>query len=142
MKWIEIKLTIMTVCAISLSNCTKQDTEHLIPVVNVNINISTNLAQYNQLNIDGGWVYLEGGYNGIIVYRSSIDNYKAYDRQAPYKVKDVCKINIDDSQVIVTDSCSGSSWLLYDGQVVTGPATYPLKEYETYYDGSILSITN
>ena len=43
---------------------------------------------------------------------------------------------------IAIDTCSGSEWLLLDGQVLKGPASYPLKEYQTVFDGTNLTITN
>ena len=137
-----IRLIIIIICAVSLSDCKKGSDEHLVPAIAVNLNISTNLAQYNDLNFIGGWIYLEGGYNGILVYRATNEDFKAYDRQAPYEVINECQVRVDSSDVVVEDTCSGSLWLLQDGQILNGPAAYPLKEYQTYYDGTVLSITN
>lgn len=133
---------IFIVCALSLSNCKKADTQHTVPPVAINISIATNLAQYNNLNFVGGWVYLNGGYNGLLVYRATSEEFRAYDRQAPYVIKDLCQIFVDSNEVTVIDTCSGSRWLLLDGQIIEGPAFYPLKQYQTFYDGSTLTISN
>ncbi len=137
-----IRLATIIICAVSLSDCKKGSDEHQVPAIAVNLNISTNLAQYNDLNFIGGWIYLDGGYNGILVYRATNEDFKAYDRQAPYQVINDCQIRVDSSDVVVEDTCSGSLWLLQDGQILNGPAAFPLKEYQTYFDGIMLSITN
>ena len=113
----------------------------MVPNVRVDINLSTNLPQYNDLNFVNGWIYLDGGYNGIVAYRMSIDEVKAYDRQAPYNVSNGCRVYVDDGSTSCTDSCSGSQWLLLDGQVLKGPASLPLRQYQTSFDGSNLTIT-
>jgi hypothetical protein len=133
---------VIIICAVSLSECRNNTNEHTVPKVNVNIVIDLNLAQYNNLNFIGGWVYISGGYNGILVHRSTVDVIAAYDRQAPYNVVDKCQVEVDSSGVICEDPCSGSRWLLFDGQIVKGPAPYPLKQYRTSFDGVRLNITN
>ncbi|MEQ9188190.1 MAG: hypothetical protein RLP15_10690 [Cryomorphaceae bacterium] len=101
------------------------------------------MPQYNDLNFINGWVYLDGGYRGMIAYRVNLDEIKVYDRQAPYNVIDGCRVYVDSGNTTIgIDTCSGSQWLLLDGQVIKGPATYPLKEYLTTYDGSTLYISN
>lgn len=135
-------LLLFSFCTLWLSNCRKPNDEHTVPQVAVNIDIDVNLAQYNNLNFIGGWVYLDGGYNGILAYRATTDVIAAYDRQAPYKVSKHCQVIADSSGVTCTDTCSGSKWLLYDGQLVKGPSPYPLKQYITTFDGIRLSISN
>lgn len=137
-----ILVIIITVCTVSLSNCRNIDDEHTVPDVVVNIDIDVNLPQYNNLNFIGGWIYLEGGYNGILVHRSTSDFIAAYDRQAPFQVNDYCRVIVDSNGVTCTDTCSGSQWLLLDGQLVKGPAARPLKPYATVFDGARLSIRN
>lgn len=137
-----IRLLTIIICTVSLSDCKNRNDEHIVPPVALRLNISTNLAQYNDLNFVGGWIYQEGGYNGVLIYRASIEEFKAYDRQAPYEVINACKIIVDSSNVIAEDTCTGSQWLLQDGQVINGPAFYPLKEYQTSYDGATLTVYN
>jgi hypothetical protein len=136
------RLAIIILCAVSLSECRNRTNEHTVPNTPVNIDIDINLAQYNNLNFIGGWVYLSGGFNGIIVHRSTVDIFAAYDRQAPYQVADRCRVNVDSNNVTCSDDCSGSEWLLYDGQLVKGPASHPLKQYRTSFDGVRLNISN
>lgn len=125
-----------------MSNCRKTADEHQVPQVSVNRTVAVNLAQYNDLNFIGGWVYMNGGYNGLLLYRANLEDIKAYDRQAPYEVSNGCQVTVDTGSVTCSDTCSGSQWLMLDGQIVDGPAIYPLKEYTTTFDGTTVNITN
>jgi len=136
-------LVTIIVCTFSLSNCQKPSYEHRVRNTVVNISFSTNLAQYTDLNFVGGWLYLKGGSNGILVYRASQEDMKAYDRQAPYQVVNECQVIVDsNSTTTCSDTCSGSQWLLLDGQIIKGPASLPLKAYNVSFDGENVTITN
>ncbi|GAB5539581.1 MAG: hypothetical protein Salg2KO_16840 [Salibacteraceae bacterium] len=139
---IQIRLVLFSLCTLSLSECRERYEEHRVPNVAVNVDIDLNLAPYNDLNFIGGWVYLNGGYNGLIVHRSTQEVLAAYDRQAPYQIEDRCQIFVDTGGVTCTDECSDSQWLLFDGQLVKGPSALPLNQYITTFDGNRLSIRN
>ncbi|MBL4623978.1 MAG: hypothetical protein JKY42_02375 [Flavobacteriales bacterium] len=114
-----------------------------IPYVQVNIQLYTTDPVFFNLSAVGGWEYINGGSKGILVYRSGIDEFKAYDRHCPYQPGDACsKISVDSSNIIAIDTCCGSQFVITDGQVTNGPAVEPLKEYQTSYDGTVLTITN
>jgi hypothetical protein len=114
----------------------------MVPDVSVNESISLNLPQYNNLNFINGWVYTQGGYNGLLAVRVSTDVINVYDRQAPYRTRDGCRVIVDTGATTCTDTCSGSQWLLLDGQIIKGPASYPLKQYQSQFDGTTLTVTN
>ena len=120
--------------------CTKDD--DTVPKVSVNILISTTDPQFNDLNAVGGWVYLIGGSQGLVVYRFSYDEFVAFDRHCTYVPSDNCRVEVDQSGVIVEDACCGSKFILTDGTVAEGPAAQPLKQYQTSFDGNLLHIFN
>jgi nitrite reductase/ring-hydroxylating ferredoxin subunit len=100
---------------------------------------------YSELNIVGGWVYLtaEQPSRGIIVYRFSMDEFRAYERTCPYDPDHAAaRVEVEATDVTAVDSLCGSKFLLTDGQPFKGPATLPLKQYQTYYDGNTLHIYN
>ena len=97
---------------------------------------------YQKLNTVGGWEYITGGYNGIVVYRLSQDEFVAFDRACPYDYKNSCRIVVESSFTTTIDSCCGSRFLLNDGSPFKGPASVSLKKYKTYYDGNSLRISN
>ena len=117
-----------------------------VPLVNVDININVNLPAYNALAVTGGWLYINGGSEGLIVYRKSPDEFTALDRHCTYRPEDLCRVYVDDSQVIARDTVStdhcGSAFLLMDGGIVQGPASLGLKQYHTTFNGTNLHIFN
>lgn len=114
-----------------------------IPNVAVDIYIYTTDPNFINLNAVGGWVYITGGSRGILVYRSSNTDFRAYDRHCPYQPEDACgRVEVDSSNIIVKDPCCGSQFLITDGSVTNGPASMPLKQYNTSFDGSVLHIYN
>ncbi|MDD5569733.1 MAG: hypothetical protein PHD97_01100 [Bacteroidales bacterium] len=137
------RIVLITLIFILFStNCKKDNT---VPNVSVDVVIDLNSVDFSVLNNIGGWVYLGncGAYqNGIIVYRRSIDEFKAYDRTCTYKPSGSCRVTVESSGIIAVDSCCGSKFILTDGSVNQKPATAPLKEYNNSLSGTILHIFN
>jgi len=117
--------------------------EDTIPSVQVNFYLQTTDPEFNSLNAVGGWVYVNGGSRGIVIYRLSMDEFMAYDRHCPYTPSESCaQIDVESSGISALDDCCGSQFLLTDGTVVGGPSTEPLKRYQTYFDGNQLRVYN
>ncbi len=124
------------------TGCKKERTVE-VPLVNVDISINVNLPAYNALAVTGGWVYLTGGSQGILVYRSGADSFTALDRHCTYHPEELCRVTVDASEVVARDTaCCHSAVLLMDGSVVNGPAVFGLKRYNTTFNGTILRIFN
>ena len=71
--------------------CNKEENS-VIPLVTVNININTNDPAYNSIAVPGGWIYINGGSRGIIIYRVSNDAFNAYDRHCTYDSGNSCAL--------------------------------------------------
>ncbi len=122
--------------------CNKERYER-VPNVFVNFTIDLNQAQYTPLQITGGWVYVTGGYRGIIVYRKTFEEFVALDRTSTYKPEsEGNRVVVEENNLIAADTVSGSRFLLLDGSVVEGPAPFGLKQYRTSFDGVHIHITN
>jgi len=114
-----------------------------VPNVPVNIDIYPNLPTYSALNTIGGWMYINGGVRGIIVYRTTFDQFIALERNCTFDPSEECAtVEVDPSNIFVIDPCCGSQFLLMNGQVSNPPANFPLKEYNTNFDGNMLHIYN
>ncbi len=142
-----IPVILFLLAAVFFHSCDK-DREH--PVPHVHVNIDLNIINYN-LNSPGlshQFAQNEGGrifgYRGIIVYRLSTDEFRAFDRACPCNPHQ-CTVSIDpENRVTATDACCGSRFLLIDGSVMEGDAGFPLKPYRTFFNPSTnrLQITN
>lgn len=124
-----------------LLSCQKDET--YIPDVPVNIQLDLSHTAYNGLNNIGGYIYLTGGYKGIIVYRLSQDEFVAFERACPYHPTTDCgRLEVDSSGLKLFDPVCGSQFIITDGTKISGPAKRPAKTYTTYYDGYYLYIRN
>jgi len=121
----------------------KKKREQIIPNVSFNYYLYLSDPQFVNINAVGGWVYITGGSRGIIVYRKSQDEFVALDRHCTYEPEKTCGIvQVDSSNILLVDSCCSSKFLITDGSVNKGPATVPLREYLTEYDGNKLRVYN
>jgi nitrite reductase/ring-hydroxylating ferredoxin subunit len=89
--------------------------------------------------LTNGWGYRSAGYDssGIIVYRSNLTDFFAYDRTCPYDYvinNKIAKVKVDYTEAICP-VCSTYYSLSAGGQPFSGPGKYPLKNYRTSFDG-------
>lgn len=138
-----LKIAFVLIFVFGYIGCGNKNEHQTIPEVPVNLSLDISSTIYINLSHVGGYEYISGGYKGIVVYRLSIDEFVAYDRACPYHPHDDCAmIGLDQSGIILTDTCCGSQFNLLDGTVTKGPAKFPLKKYYTMFDGQILQISN
>ena len=123
-------------------SCKKED--DTIPYVAVNIYVDTGSPSFVNLTVVGGWVYITGGNRGIVLYRKSPSEFMAYERTCSYKPSDAnAKVDVDlSTNLFLQDASCGSKFLITDGSVQSAPAAYPLKHYNTSFDGQIVNIYN
>ena len=130
-------LFLLSVCA-----CNENTPIPDFPDVAVNEQINLTNIQYNKLRQDNGYVYLTAGVRGIMVIRRSATQYLAIERNCTYQPLNTCAtVEVDVSGFYLIDPCCDSQFDLL-GQVIKGPATYPLRQYATALSGNFLYITN
>lgn len=141
-------LTILTYLSFSMflllsSACKDDQSNSNIPLVQVNFAIPINDPAYLNLQTIGGWEYISGGSRGIIIFRASQNEFKAYDRHCTFQPSSTCAIvSVDANNITATDDCCGSSFILTDGSVTKPPANFPLKQYSTSFDGTTIIVKN
>jgi nitrite reductase/ring-hydroxylating ferredoxin subunit len=94
------------------------------------------------LNAVGGWVYVNAGTKGIIVYRRSQVDFTALERNCSFDPAASCSLVEVTAGITAIDSCCTSRFSIYDGSVINGPANKPLYTYNTFFDGVTLRIYN
>ncbi|MBA2611751.1 MAG: hypothetical protein H0U95_07265 [Bacteroidetes bacterium] len=122
---------------------TKSNAEHPVPYVPVNITIYPNDPLNFKIQAIGGWIYINGGINGIIIYRKSQQEFVALERTSSYLPDNAnAKAKVMSDNFTCRDSISDSRWQIFDGGVTQGPAQWGLRVYGTSYDGNALKIKN
>jgi hypothetical protein len=124
------------------TSCNKEGKEQ-VPNVYVNFMIDIGTGQYTELQLIGGWVYVIGGYRGIILRRNSLEEIVALDRTSTYKPETLgTQVVVGSDQLTAVDTAGGMKYLLMDGTVIEGPVSTPLKRYRTTFNGNTLHVYN
>lgn len=114
-------------------SCKKNN--QIVPYVAVDTYLNLNLPSYINLNGIGGWVYVSGGNNGLIVYRQNQNVFMVYDRYCTYNKNGSCgTASVDSTSISISCQCDGSKYQLFDGAVIQGPASTNLHQYRTTYN--------
>jgi hypothetical protein len=122
---------------------TQVQSDHPVPSVPVAISVYPNDPIHFPIQSVGGWEYIQGGINGIVLYRKSDQEFVAVERTSSYYPdKADAKVFVMKDNFILRDTISDSRWRIFDGAVTKGPAEWPLKLYGCSYDGNLLRITN
>jgi nitrite reductase/ring-hydroxylating ferredoxin subunit len=124
---------------LTLVACKKDDINQQlgIPYVNVDRYILLNDPNSLSLNAVGGFLYVNAGSRGILVYHRAYEEYVAFDRHCTYNTSDACgKVSLDStSNVILNCACCASKFSIIDGSVLNGPAINPLLQYQAQLSG-------
>jgi nitrite reductase/ring-hydroxylating ferredoxin subunit len=146
---------ITVLITVSLISCKKSKYD-VIPDVYVDFYINLGDPEFFVLNAPtnfkivtsatNNWGVRSAGYanSGIIVYRSTMDQFYAYDRTCPHDyVLDgsTIKVNADFINAICP-KCSTNYSLEAGGTPISGPGRYPLKNYKTGFDGQTIHVWN
>ncbi|GGG37542.1 QcrA and Rieske domain-containing protein [Hymenobacter glacieicola] len=122
-------------------NSSANDAQPQIPLAAVNEVVFLTNQENSNLRFDNGAVYHKGGVRGLIIVRQNASTYLAFDRNCPYQPQDTCaRVKIDPFLRLFDPCCQ--SQFSFQGQVQGGPATRPLRQYNTALSGNTLTITN
>ncbi len=138
------RIWFLPIILVNFIGCSKENNEHTVPLTYVNFTVQLQDPEFIDLNAPGNRVFVTGGYNlnGIVIYRVSFNEFKAYDRTCTYKVSDNCRVDGSvDSPVLVECDCCGSVFELNSGSPTKGPSGIALKQYKTYFNESAGTLT-
>ena len=135
-------LTVFLLLSLIFSSCERSNRSG-IPYVPVNLQLTVSNPEFSNLLAVGGWVQIGGGSQGIIVYRFSPEEFRAYDRHCTFQIEENCRVTVDNSDINAVDTeCCDSKFLISDGAPSDGPAAIGLQQYNTQFDGNTLLIYN
>lgn len=141
---VKLKFILLLLSVMLFVNCNKNNNDiyTAIPAVEVDLFLNLNEPSNYNLTYVGGWIYAPGGSRGIIVYRLQ-ESFVAFERHTPYQSEKSCAyVVVDSTNLYAIDQCSESTFLLLDGSVTKGPASIPLKRYQTSLQSDVLRVYN
>ncbi|MGB5244764.1 MAG: hypothetical protein WBN28_14450 [Lutimonas sp.] len=119
------------------------DPNQILPNIPVNETVFLNNPEYINLQVVGGWAYTNGGISGIVVYRSGINNFVAFERSAPHLEPQACSVMVVRNSIIMQCSCDKSEFSILDGGPLTDGINVAARQYRTELQGgNVLRITN
>lgn len=132
-----------TILTVTSPGCAKEQDRTEIPYVYVNFSLDPNSTQYINLNAVNGWETVFGGYNGILIFRRSVNEFVAFERACPHDpLTEGAQVRVEESGITCQCPVCGSRFIMTDGTPFEGPSRYPLKQYTSLYDGIFLYVTN
>ncbi|MCF6181384.1 hypothetical protein [Lutibacter sp.] len=127
----------------SFFSCEKNNSNDILPNIDVNVVLDLNLPQYVQLKTPSDWVYVQGGLQGIVVQNTGIGNphYKAFERACP---NNDCTVPMTfDGSLKLKCSCDNSEYSIIDGSPQTTGNIHFAREYKVNeINENTLIITN
>jgi nitrite reductase/ring-hydroxylating ferredoxin subunit len=103
--------------------------------------LNTSFPSYSGLQFPSNPVLITdagAGIKGIVVMKVGADSYRAYEASCPNHYPSACSLMEIDG-INVKCPCENYEYSLYTG---LGNAQYPLKEYRTEANGSIIRVYN
>lgn len=136
------RIHLIIALVLTFLSCNKDRYE--FPNANVNYYLYPSNAEYNGLDFPGGWAYINGGVNGILIFHDYFGNFIAYDRACTNEPLNNCEqVFVDEDELnLLSCDCCESMYFIFDGSVTQGPAQNALHRYRTTFDGVTLRVFN
>lgn len=147
-------LIVTTLLLISFS-CENQE-NYYHPIPNIRVNFTLDIITTPELQTSFSPKYIgaangqKAGYKGHGVYVIKINSkeFRAFDASCPYQNNEISHPEIeehllqkDKSQIVYCTKCK-SEFNLQDGNLLSGPANFPLKEYKAILYNSKIRVSN
>ncbi len=112
------------------------------PIGDARCTIEPDSPLYHSLNTVGGYEYLIGGYRGLVVIRTALNDFICFERACPACHEVAVEASSDWGASVLECPQCGSRFSSYtDGIPLDGSATRcPLNQYSTTFDGRSLHI--
>jgi len=145
-----MKKLISILLVLCIAYACKNDSEEIIPNVRFNAEINLDNPQYmgkTPFFVMPGGVHRYVGVNGVVVWDNGGMDFYAFDLMCTHKHEDgrmhFVEIKTDGNPILKCPEC-GSEFLVAAeyGDIVKGPAKWPLKRYQTSITGNMLRIWN
>ena len=126
---------LLVILSIILFGCKDNTEENPVQPAYINFSLNLNDPEFQDLKIPGNSIFVRSAGTSIVIYRSTVDEFVAYDRICTYEAKENILVVADSSAIMVKCTKCGSKYILIDGSPQDGPARHTLRPYNVTYDG-------
>lgn len=126
-----------------LFSCDDDTEENPVQPAYVNFSLYLNDPEFQDLKIPGMYIFVRSAGTAIVIYRSSMDEFVAYDRICTFEAKPDILVVSDSTTIMVRCATCNSKYILTDGSPFQEPARHSLRPYNVTYDGGdYIHVTN
>ncbi len=138
-----MKNSFIVIIFISLFGCgSSDDGNPLLPNVTVNETVFLNNPSSQPLLVPGGYIFIQGGISGIVVYNLNNTQYFAYDRACPHVSPSNCQPMVVNDGLTMECPCDGAQFALALGGQPQSGTSQAARQYRVVKNGDSLIITN
>lgn len=138
-----MKRIIFLLFSLALCCACKNDNKCNTSIGDARCTIDLRNANYTALTHPGGYVYITGGYRGIVVICNSLSDYVAFDRTCPCDNNSRVEMSKEWAGLLECPTCHTTfNPQSYGYPFDDGATSCPLNRYNTILDGTILYISN
>lgn len=132
-------------------SCSKKPRGEDIPGGSVSYSLNLTLPQYSYLSVPGNFIYLDGGYKGVLAIHDFDGNWYAFERACGWEPLNECaRVEVDSLEFNIrcgkyvsgTFKTCCSSKYTFSGLPLSGPTLQGLRRYNINRLGNIVSIYN
>ncbi len=135
-----------------ITSCKKDQNVNNDPIPIIPVNTTINLAIHGDFTlIPGSFFYENGGNKGFVVVHDFDGQIRVFDRTCSYQPHNDCSfLSVDSTTLLLKCGLRDSGKYIecceskfnFLGQVLKGPATFPIYQYRTSISGSFLNVFN
>lgn len=137
-----MKNIFLAILFVILCSCNNNDDGNtILPNIPVNVSLNLDLPSYQSLLFNSGNAYVPNqGIKGIIVFRFSNTDFRAWDAACPHISPNDCS-TMTIKGVKMVCSCDNTEFSILDGSPLSG-TKYSARQYKVVKNGNTLTITN
>ncbi len=137
--------------SVVFNGCQRMPENPNYPNAIIDFTINLNQTSYYDLRFVSGFTYLTSDplstSRGIIVYRLSQEEFRAYDRLPPNKPNACCDDDGNCTRLVVdfpfvVDNCNDIKYNIINGDIFEGDGIYPLIQYHADFNGVEVHVYN
>ncbi len=136
-----LKRTLLVICTVFLFSCANNENlNNCIQAIPINFTTDLNNPQLINVQTPGGFVELNGGSKGILLFNKNGNEFAAFDKLCP---NDLCDTPMTFENRLLKCTCDDTAYSVdFGGAPQNNETLCPAIEYRVTTNGSVIRISN